>query len=185
MKKSKSLKLEEIAIRRVVDRVFVEQSKLAIPVEYNDVDIIYDGMAYEIVSGENSHELMKLSIANKIGNFQLLDKNLNSIYSQLEERLITVYGYEEIMVDSFNAFLGKIKQLMNRSKTYSKLGLVISFTEYRLVRDLFDKKPHFKFMQKYLTTRELCPQIIFLFENATIFYDLNKSNNWIKIVSHS
>ena len=181
----KTSKLEKIAIKRLIQRFFTCESELKIPTAYDDVDIIYKNIGYEIVTGHNENELKKLAVAEKLGNNKNLDSELNRIYLENNKHLLTVYGFEEILNDSFEAYIKKIKQMLKRSSYFNKFGLVINFTEYSLTRDLIESKDqHNKFIQKFLTNRNICSIIYFLFDEYSIIYDLNKSINFIKIITH-
>jgi hypothetical protein len=161
----KTSKLEKIAIKRLINRFFTNENELILPNTYDDVDIIYKNIGFEIVSGENENELKKLAVAEKLGNNKNLDPELNRIYLENNKHLLTVYDFEEILSDSFKSYIKKIKQMSIRGSYFNKFGLVMNFTEYSLTRDLIESKDHHnKFIQKFLTNRKICPIIYFLFD---------------------
>jgi hypothetical protein len=181
---------EKNAIKRLKDRFFTIDQSLIIPTQENDVDVVYKDIGYEIVSGENKDELLKLAIAKKLGNNSKLDGNLSKFYDQSGRHLISIYTYKEIIQQIFEAFIKKIPQLLNRDNDckYDYLELIINFTELTLPLELRDSssKEHFKFYEKLLSTKSKLRKVNILFDEYSVLYNLYPTaNSLIKVYHHN
>jgi|1048.fasta_scaffold125059_1 hypothetical protein len=176
-------------IKRLKDRFFTKDQSLIIPTQEYDVDVVYEGIGYEIVSGENEDEILKLAIANRLGNNSKLDEKLSKFYDNLGHHIISIYTYEEIIQQTFEAYLKKIPQLVDRnlSHKYDNFGLIINFTELTLPLELRHSrsKEHSKLYEKLLSTNSLIRIVYVLFDDYSTMYNLYHSvKSLIKVYHH-
>ena len=172
---------EKKAIERMKDRFFKNEQQLVIPIQEDDVDVVYEGIGYEVVSGENEDELLKLAIAKKLGNNSKLDENLSKVYLSLDGHLLSIYTYEDIIQQIFDSYSNKIPQLVSRNYNHNYIvyGLIINFTEFTLPMELHSNisKKHLYIYEKFLNSKSLIRKVYVLFDNHSVLYKLYSTFN--------
>jgi hypothetical protein len=137
-------------------------------------DLLYENKAYEFRTGDKSNLIKRRVILNKVqnGNFSLL--NHQQVYTLKNNNILSnLYTNEDILNQINKSIFAKKKQLINHSKVFSNLNLVIYFFEYS-ISTLFISNPSI-LLRNIVIDQELkkvLTNIYILFSKEMLSFDL-------------